>query len=71
MGFESQILTIERAYKRICCLLGLGCPKQAFAKIATPRLRNAAVKIESIDVAETDQNMIGIFKKIQCFTWVT
>jgi hypothetical protein len=20
-----------------CCLLGLGCPKQAFAKIATPR----------------------------------
>jgi hypothetical protein len=21
-----------------CCLLGLGCPKQAFAKIATPRL---------------------------------
>jgi hypothetical protein len=44
-----------------CRLLGLGCPKQAFAKIATPRtheiidhiiyyLRNAAVKIESIDV---------------------
>jgi hypothetical protein len=23
---------------RFCCLLGLGCPKQAFAKIATPRL---------------------------------
>jgi hypothetical protein len=21
-----------------CCLLGLGCPKQAFAKIATPRM---------------------------------
>ncbi|MDP2203769.1 MAG: hypothetical protein Q8K07_17245, partial [Methylicorpusculum sp.] len=21
-----------------CCLIGLGCPKQAFAKIATPRL---------------------------------
>jgi hypothetical protein len=33
----------NRGYRRhqwsrnFCCLIGLGCPKQAFAKIATPR----------------------------------
>jgi hypothetical protein len=31
-----------------CCLLGLGCPKQAFAKIATPR----AIKEKDIDYSD-------------------
>jgi hypothetical protein len=28
-----------------CCLLGLGCPKQAFAKIATPRKAKVYIRI--------------------------
>jgi hypothetical protein len=39
-----------------CRLLGLGCPKQAFAKIATPRIKNNV--LGKMSPFKTDHNLI-------------
>jgi hypothetical protein len=48
-----------------CCLLGLGCPKQAFAKIATPRrptalrlLGTTSPRVRSPWLAATEEQLV-------------
>ena len=49
-----------------CRLLGLGCPKQAFAKIATPREAHLSAKLEFFPCRPSDTgNLVYSFQCLE------